>query len=131
MQSMPERLVARLEDGIFERLPNGTAAKFPKRFLAAIKPGADLSLVGAKFMVWLLIDPKDGVLQYARPDGAKAIKRVAELYQRKIDGKRVQKQTWKNAAYAADAADAARQEARDKHAIKMANKLIQLLKEAE
>src|ERR1700682_1649930 len=46
--------IARLEDRIFEGLPNGEAKDFPAQFLSAIRPGADLSLVVDKFLYWLL-----------------------------------------------------------------------------
>jgi hypothetical protein len=47
-------MLARLEDRIFEGLPNGEAKKFPGQFLQAIRPGVDLSLVGWKFLHWLM-----------------------------------------------------------------------------
>jgi hypothetical protein len=47
-------MLAKLEDRIFEGLSNGEAKKFPKQFLAAIRPGVDLSLVGWKFLHWLM-----------------------------------------------------------------------------
>lgn len=40
--------LAYLEDRFFEELNNGDAKEFPLRFLKAIKPGADLSLVTTK-----------------------------------------------------------------------------------
>jgi len=49
-------MLARLEDRIFEGLPNEAAMKWPTRFMSAIEPGADLSLVGWKFQYWLLTD---------------------------------------------------------------------------
>src|SRR5262249_3407302 len=49
------RILARLEDGIFENLPNGQAKEWPQKFLAAIPISADLSLVWLQFAVWLLI----------------------------------------------------------------------------
>jgi hypothetical protein len=49
-------MLARLEDCIFEGLPNGTAKAWPIRFMSAIKPGHDLSLVGWKFLYWILTD---------------------------------------------------------------------------
>jgi len=52
---IPEML-AHIEDCIFEGLPNGDAQAWPERFLSAIEPGADLSLVGWKFLHWLLTD---------------------------------------------------------------------------
>ena len=47
-------MLARLEDRIFEGLPNGEAKKLPRQFLQAIRPGVDLSLVGWKFLHWLM-----------------------------------------------------------------------------
>jgi hypothetical protein len=92
------RMIARLEDRIFEGLSNGEAKKFPLRFLEAITPGADLSLVVPKFLVWLLTDTEDGVIKFARPAGKGAIQRVADLYQQKIEGKAVIEEQWRAAA---------------------------------
>ena len=52
---IPEAL-ARLEDTIFEGLPNGTAKAWPVRFMSAIQPGAGLSRVHWQFLHWLLTD---------------------------------------------------------------------------
>jgi hypothetical protein len=52
---IPQAL-ARLEDRIFEGLPNGRAKEWPLRFMRAIKPGTDLSLVQWKFLHWLMTD---------------------------------------------------------------------------
>ena len=75
-------ILARLEDHLFENLENGEAKKFPQRFLMAIRPGADLSMVWPKYAVWLLTDPAYGVLRHAKKGGAQyiAIERVATLY---------------------------------------------------
>ena len=54
---IPEML-ARLEDVIFEGLPNDAAKAWPIRFMSAIEPGADLSTIGWKFLHWLLTDEK-------------------------------------------------------------------------
>jgi hypothetical protein len=132
------RMIARLEDRIFEGLSNGEAKKFPLRFLEAITPGADLSLVVPKFFVWLLTDTEDGVIKFAQPDGKEAIQHVADLYQQKIEGKTVIEEQWRAAyayadvaASAADAADAvadvAADAARKQHYNKMADKLVELL----
>jgi hypothetical protein len=81
------RFLARLEDGIFERLPVKEAQQWPERFLGAIQPGADLSMVFYKFMHWLLVDPQDGVLQYANTKRTKnSINKIANLYKQYIDG---------------------------------------------
>ncbi len=52
---IPQAL-ARLEDTIFEGLPNADAMRWPMRFSSAISPGADLSLVVWKWLHWLLMD---------------------------------------------------------------------------
>jgi hypothetical protein len=54
---IPEML-ARLEDCIFEGLPNGAAKAWPVSFMTAVRPGSDLSCVGWKFLHWLLTDEK-------------------------------------------------------------------------
>lgn len=60
----PEAL-AELQDSIFERLPAGPDLLFPERFLEAIPVGADLSRVGYRFLLWLLMDPIQGVSRVA------------------------------------------------------------------
>jgi hypothetical protein len=81
------RVLAQLEDGIFESIPNGDSKLWPGKFLAAIKPGADLGMVWPRFAVWLLADAKWGTIQYARTDlQRKSIQAVADAYQSLIDG---------------------------------------------
>jgi hypothetical protein len=50
------QMLAHLEDTIFEGLSDGEAKKWPVRFIAAVQPGSDLSLVGWRFLRWLLTD---------------------------------------------------------------------------
>lgn len=50
------QILARLEDCIFEGLPNDVAKGWPERFMSAIPVGANLSLVSWKFLHWLLTD---------------------------------------------------------------------------
>src|ERR1700738_2285590 len=54
---IPQAL-ARLEDQIFEKLPNEKAKEWPVAFMDAITPGADLSRVHWKFLHWILTDDK-------------------------------------------------------------------------
>jgi len=109
---IPE-VLAHLEDAIFEGLPNGDAKAWPERFLSAIKPGADLSLVWPRFALWLLVDPADGVIKYAGEyrDVDKAIRRVGDLYREWTEGRKPDKAAW--AAARAAARDAARAAAGD------------------
>jgi hypothetical protein len=102
---IPE-VLARLEDGIFEALPNGAAMLWPERFLSAIEPGADLSLVWPRFAVWMLVDEKWGVLQFASSKRArKSIQDVAGAYESVVNGS-VETRDWA-ALRSAAAADAA------------------------
>ena len=52
---IPQAL-ARLEDAIFENLPNADAMLWPERFLKAAQPGADLSLVQWQFLEFVVED---------------------------------------------------------------------------
>ena len=79
------RILARLEDGIFERLSSPHDQAWPQEFLEAIPVGADLSLVWPRFALALLADEEYGMLQYiehARHAQQKeAIERIIALYQ--------------------------------------------------
>lgn len=50
------RMLAWLEDVIFEGLPNRRAKTWPLEFLSSIEPGKDLSRVGWQFLHWLLTE---------------------------------------------------------------------------
>ncbi|MGN6122979.1 MAG: hypothetical protein ACTHOJ_08470, partial [Sphingomonas oligoaromativorans] len=50
------RMLARLEDRIFEGMSNAEAKRFPVRFIDAVPVGADLSRVGWQFLHWLIVD---------------------------------------------------------------------------
>lgn len=52
---IPEWL-ARLEDHLFERMPNDKAMNWPEAFLKAIKPGVNLDLVKSPFLIFVLRD---------------------------------------------------------------------------
>jgi hypothetical protein len=115
------RLLARLEDGIFERLPNDLAMTWPERFLDAIPVGKDLSLVWPKFAHWMLLDSEYGVIRFAKTEKTRTvIQKVGELYKQSSEGIEIEKDIWfaasasasasasaDAAAYAASAASAA------------------------
>ncbi len=114
-----------------------------------LAPGADLHQVSDRFLYWLLIDPHEGVIRFAKLDAERqAITRVGELYSQRLEGKTVDGDDWnaarKNcwhaaenayaayaatttaAAYAADADADARQKTR----VRQSEKLLELLREA-
>jgi hypothetical protein len=144
------QVLARLEDSIFEGLPNDLSMLWPERFLSAITPGADLSLVWPKWAVWMLTDSQWGVLQFAKTVGQMvAIQRVSDMYTKIIAGKSISRINWRDAYYYdaaaanADAADAAADAAaaaaaaaataaaaRYKWRIAQSDKLIELLEAA-
>ena len=103
---IPLRL-AYLEDWLFENLPSAEAKKWPAKFLSAIKPGADLSMVWYQFQHWLLVDPKRGVIRFSgKHDAVRvAIQGVADLYESVMLGKTITNDQW--AASAESAASAA------------------------
>ncbi len=107
------RILARLEDRIFEQLPDGIAQEWPVRFANTIPEGVDLSRIWPQFAVWLLVDEVDGVIKYAKTEQQRiAIRQVADLYTQHLSGVAIDASTWRAdaaaaaaaAAYAADAA---------------------------
>jgi len=109
------RIIAALEDLIFEKLPLKEAKKFPLMFLEAIPVGVSLENVWKHFMAWLLTDPKDGVIRFAKTDLQKAaINNISAAFSKSIkNADSVTSTEWKilraaaAAAYDADAAAAA------------------------
>src|SRR5215472_7794217 len=94
------RQLAYLEDRLFEGLPTKEAQAFPFAFLTSIPLGADLSLVLARFLLWLLIDPEHGVVRFAGKHG-QVMSEVATLYQRLLNGEAVAKPEWPPLIHAA------------------------------
>ena len=100
------RILAKLQDGIFENLPNKLAKEWPIEFLDSIPIGVDLKMVWPKFVVWLLTDQRHGVMRHSRTERTKkSIIRVSGLYKEWIETG--VKPDFYAAAAAADAAAAA------------------------
>ena len=98
------RILARLEDTIFEGLPNEEAKEFPIRFLEAIPVGVDLDPVWRKFMIWLLVDENEGVIRHAKTAKTKkAIRDVAQTFSDSLT-KTVSHEKWATVRRAAAAA---------------------------
>lgn len=98
-------IVGRLVDEIFEKLPFERSKVWTLEVHEAIEVGADLSDVWPQFAVWLLVDEKYGVINFAKDEKTSIIiQHVADLYKRYAD---VSKDEWTKArdnAYAAAAA---------------------------
>jgi hypothetical protein len=113
------RILARLEDGIFESLPDDLHLTWPERFISATPVNADLSLVWPQFAHWMLVDQEFGVIQFTKRENTrKAITDIADKYQRwaQTGANPLKYGDWMKlrrdaayaaAAYAADAAAAA------------------------
>jgi hypothetical protein len=90
---IPEWL-ARVEDSLFEMLPNTEAKKFPLQFLEAIPLGADLEPVKWKFCAFLMKENIDRVLSLDIEAGLKeqivaAIREVLRLHELEVKGEPV------------------------------------------
>lgn len=101
------QIIARLEDRIFENLPNDLAMTWPERFLDAIPIGKDLSRVWPKFAIFLLTGKTQCASRHPQCDI------VANHYRDELSGQKIDWRAAANAAaaayvsYAADAAAAA------------------------
>ena len=101
------QMLARLEDRIFEGLPNGKAKAWPVRFMQAIKPGADLSTVGWEFQYRLQINNLKFAKKHKFPkDVIDAIKLVIDVLEPMTKGKKVDESAARSAESAASAASA-------------------------
>ena len=93
--------LAVIEDNLFEMLPNAHAMTWPDHFLSAITPGADLSMVGKRWLAWLVRDTAGASRDDAERD---IVLRMADLMDRSIAGDEPTREQWDSAAGAAGAA---------------------------
>lgn len=128
------QVLAHLEDRIFEGLQNGESKKFPLQFLSAIKPGADLSMVGPKLLLAIQKRNLKRLDAKAWSDQVNAIKLVISLYSDFIVTGKMDKSAARFARSAARSAawSAARsaESARSAEYSWMARELLKLLKKA-
>jgi hypothetical protein len=115
-------MLARLEDRIFEGLPNDQAMLWPERFIAAIEPGANLSLVGWKFQWWLLTDETVN-LGINHPLVKEAVKVCADAIYPLTKGEPVDLSAARSAAESAESAES--------EYVRMSDKIIELISECE
>ena len=64
-------IICKLQDRIFEGLSSEDSKKFSEKFWRAVPVETDLSGVWDRFALWMLVDKKEGVLQYAKSSGVK------------------------------------------------------------
>ena len=121
---IPEE-IAFLMDGMFEALPDGAAKEFPRRFINAVRPGADLSMIIPHFLLWLLSNPEDGIVTSVHDDKLKEfVDSVIELFE---EWTRTGIRPLRDSGDAWDAWAAAR----DAWVKRSADKLIELLEETQ
>jgi hypothetical protein len=96
------RILAWLEDVIFEGLPNRVAKTWPERFLTAIEPGKDLSRVAWRLLHGILTE--GGPDERDHPIVKAAVKQCADVLLPLIDGRPVDRGAAEDAAAMAWAA---------------------------
>lgn len=97
-----------LLDRCFEQMPAAEAAEFAETAVDAIPVGVELEPVSARWILDLLADSENGVLQHldaGTPQYA-AVERVVELLQRDLAGENIAVDEWQAAALAATRASA-------------------------
>jgi hypothetical protein len=90
-------IIARLEDVIFEGLPNKDSKEFPLQLLKSINVGADLSKVADKFLIKLL----NRSILLCDERGKKATQTIIDLLQDRVNDIEHSKEKWDAAYYAA------------------------------
>jgi len=86
--------ITHLEDYLFESLSNQEAKEFPVAFLEAIPVGADLSLVPASFIRWVLESTLANTEVAQDKNVYEAVKNTAELWEGVINGTLPTNEAW-------------------------------------
>ena len=141
---IPESL-ARLEDFLFENMPDDKAKKWPAEFIKAVPVGVNLSMIAPKFIVGTLKE----VVKLKKVKGdkvvVKAVLDVTKLWEQVIVGNSPKEAAWRAAESAARGAawraaesaargaawSAAWSAARSATAYKMSRWLLKLLRSAK
>ena len=93
--------LAHLEDAIFEGSSLAAARRWPERFVRSIEPGADLTAVADRWLLWLLSDAGSPLAEWR---GEPWMAGVADLYRRRLAAAEPGREEWAAAEAAADAA---------------------------
>ena len=90
--------LALVEDGLFENLPNEDAKNFPIEFLEAIPVGINTDVVYRKWVLWVLADEKEGLINVIKnEEHKKALQSVADLYTLSFE-REIKHSEWKKLA---------------------------------
>ena len=95
--------LVRLEDELFERLPEVLAKTWPRRLAEAIPVGVHVpDVVVAKILRWIFVDESYGVVTMTKDSAAQEItKRMGQLLDRIIAGGIVPQEEWDEALWGA------------------------------
>ena len=138
---LPEWL-GHLGEGIFEDLKNEDAKKFAAEFYPSIPCGVDMEPVKKRFLSWLMIDDKYGLINITEDSGIKAsVKIIGTLLQTEserpltkaevAEGDEAARDAWvARDAWAAWAARDAR-DARDAYVKASSEKLLEFLRDSK
>ncbi|WP_425154832.1 hypothetical protein [Candidatus Palauibacter sp.] len=96
--------LAHLEDAIFEGSSLAAARRWPERFVRSIEPGADLTAVADRWLLWLLSDAGSPLAEWRDEPWMAG---VADLYRRRLAAAEPGREEWAAAWAARDAARAA------------------------
>ena len=125
--------LAKLEDALFENLPDATAKKFPARFLSAIPVGVNLEPVRWRFALVLLAENAERV--NGLEIDAKLKKQVLDAIGcvADVNRKAIETGEWNESAAesARSAAESAESAAESAAWVRFADKLLELLKECK
>ena len=98
------RALAWLEDSIFMNLELEEARLWPERFVRAIRPGSDLTMVGDQFVHFLLSGDDSPLVPWKEE---KHMQRAAMIVKRRLTGDEPSQDEWTSVRGAADAAASA------------------------
>src|ERR1700677_3900193 len=88
------RIIAKLEDRIFEGTSNGFAKTWPARLMRSVPVGRDLSVVWPRFALWLLTEEL-APISAKHPKSRAALADVGALYREWCEGTKPSIERWK------------------------------------
>ena len=108
------RALAWLEDSIFMNLAWEEARLWPERFVRAIRPGSDLTMVGDQFLHWLLSGEASPLVPWKEE---KHMQRAAMIVKRRLAGDEPSQEEWTAVRDAAASTAVERDDTKDPAAV--------------